>query len=113
MANANKSRIQTFFRIVKAESGHRFAGLYAVEKVKYRDGKFLSKEIVHEWDMRIISESILARLGGQDAYENFKMDHEVEDAALDPATVETDARKPEDLDLTQRKLDKELRMKDK
>lgn len=111
MANASKKRIQSFYRIVKAESGHQFSGLYAVEKVYYKDGTFQKKEIVHEWDIRVISEAILSRLGGQDAYENFKMDRELDGVELDPETAEAEARKPEDLDLTQRKLNKELRLK--
>lgn len=111
MANNQKSKVQVFYRIVKAAHNHPFAGLYAVEKVFYKDNEFMKKQIVHEWDLRIISEAILARLGGQDAYESFKIDHEDEDLALDPGTSEIEARTPEDLTLSQRKLNKELRLK--
>lgn len=111
MANKEKSRVNVFYRIVKAQSGHPFAGLYAVEKVFFKDGELIKKQIVHEWDLRIISESILARLGGQDAYESFKIDNEGRDLALDPNTAETEARTPEDLTLSQRKLNSELRLK--
>ncbi len=111
----NNRRVQVFYRIIKAEKGHPFAGLYAVEKVYFKDGQFLKKEIVHEWDLRLISEAVLSKLGGGDAYESFKLDHEVEEleASLDRATTPAEARRPEDLkNLTPRKLNKELRLKE-
>jgi len=111
MANSTKNRIQSFFRIVKAERGHQFAGLYAVEKVYFKDGAFLKKEIKHEWDLRIIAEAKLAQLGGQDAFESFKMEHDIDDSALDPATVETEPRSPEEMALNKTKLKKELKLK--
>jgi hypothetical protein len=111
MANASKNRIVSFYRIIKAERGHQFAGLYAVEKVYFKDGVLFKKEIVHEWDIRIISESILARMGGQDAYESFKMEHELDDSLLDAKTAEADARTAEDLALNKTKLKKELKLK--
>jgi len=111
MVNKSGHRVQVFYRIVKAQPGHEFAGLYCVEKVFYKDGEFMKKQIVHEWDLRIISEAVLARLGGQDAYESFKLDHDGEDLALDPGTTESEARTAQDLTLSQRKLNKELRFK--
>jgi hypothetical protein len=111
MANSTKKSINSFYRVVKAQRGHPFSGLYAVEKVIYRNGEFVSKQIVHEWDLRIISESILARLGGQDAYESFKYENDGVDLAFDPDTEEIGARKPEDLELTKRKLSAELKLK--
>jgi len=109
-----KSKVSVFYRIVKAEPGHRFAGLYAVEKVYFNGDHFMKKEIVHEWDMRIISEAVLAKLGGGDAYESFKLEHEVEalQASLDKGTEPAEARSEEDLkDLTPRKLQNELKLK--
>jgi hypothetical protein len=106
-----KSSIQSFYRVVKAQHGHPFAGLYAVEKVIYRNGEFLEKQIVHEWDLRIISEAVLARLGGQDAYESFKYEQPDVDLAFDAHTAEIGVRKPEDLTLTKNKLTRELKLK--
>ncbi len=107
-----KQRVNVFYRIIKAERGHPFAGLYAVEKVFFRDNDFVKREMVHEWDLRIISESILAKLGGGDAYESFKLEHELDDVGVDGAVKEVVARTAEDLaDLTPRKLNKELRLK--
>lgn len=111
MANTSKNRTVSMFRIVKAQPGHEFAGLYAVEKVWFKDGVPVKKQIVHEWDMRIISESILARLGGQDAYESYKTDHDDLDLGLSPKTADDEARTPEDLTLTKRKLMAELKLK--
>jgi len=112
---SSKSKVSVFYRIVRAEPGHRFAGLYAVEKVYFNGDTFMKKEIIHEWDMRIISEAVLAKLGGGDAYESFKLEHEVEElqASLDKGTEAAEARTEEDLrDLTPRKLNKELRLKE-
>lgn len=108
-----KNRVQVFYRIVKAERGHPFAGLYAVEKVFFKDSECIKREIVHEWDLRIISESILAKLGGGDAYESYKLDRELEDLNKDENVKEVTARTAEDLkDLTKRKLANELKLKD-
>lgn len=107
----NKPRVAAFYRIIKAEKGHPFAGLYAVEKVFFRGTDCIKREIVHEWDLRIISESILAKLGGGDAYESFKLDNEIGDLDVDHA-VEVQARTAEDLkDLTAPKLKSELKLK--
>jgi len=109
-----KIKVAVYYRIVKAERGHPFAGLYAVEKVFYKGNELLKREIVHEWDLRIISESILAKLGGGDAYESFKLEREVEDIekSLAPQTSEAHGRTPEELkDLTPNTLTKELKFK--
>lgn len=107
-----KRSVQVFYRIVKAEKGHPFAGLYAVEKVFFKDTECIKREIVHEWDLRIISESILAKLGGGDAYESFKLDHEMDELEKEENIKEVTARTSEDLrDLTPRKLKNELRLK--
>jgi len=111
MNNAPKSKVTSMYRIVKARPGHQFAGLYAVEKVWFKDGVAIKKQIAHEWDLRIISESILARLGGQDAYESYKTEHNDIDLGLSPDTADDEARTPEDLTLTKRKLVKELKLK--
>lgn len=108
-----KHSVQVFYRIVKAERGHPFAGLYAVEKVFFKDTECIKREIVHEWDLRIISESVLAKLGGGDAYESFKLDNELEELNKAENTKEVTARTKEDFkDLTARKLNQELRLKD-
>jgi hypothetical protein len=111
MAKA-KTAVQVFYRIIKAERGHPFAGLYAVEKVFFKNGELVKREIVHEWDLRLISESILSKLGGGDAYESFKLERECEGLETEENTREVEARTAEDLkDLTARKLDKELKLK--
>lgn len=105
------AKTMVFFRTVKALKGHQFAGLYAVEKVKIRDNKIFDKEIVHEWDLRIISESILAKLGGAEAYESYAADNDIEDMKPIPEVKEAVARTPEDLKLNKATLKKELKFK--
>ena len=103
------SKALVFYRVVKAQKGHPFAGLYAVEKVYIRDNKIYKREIVHEWDLRILSESTLAKLGGSSAYDAYKEDNDVEELP-EPHVEEATARTKEYLKtLTQRKLNKELR----
>lgn len=100
--------VQVFYRVVKAQAGHQFAGLYAVEKVYIKGDQIYKREIVHEWDMRIISESILAKLGGDAAFSAFKEDHDLEDLT-DPYIAEVKARVAADLKaLTAATLAKEL-----
>lgn len=112
---AKKQSVNVYYRIVKAGRGHPFAGLYAVEKAFYEGERFIKKEIVHEWDMRIISEAILAKLGGGEAYESFKIENELEDedvAKLEQHTQVIEPRTKEDLaSLTARKLNNELKLK--
>jgi hypothetical protein len=103
-------KAQVFYRVVKAAPGHRYSGLYGVEKVFIKDNTIYKKELVHEWDLRIISEAVLAKLGGSAAYDSYTEDHDLEDAVEDPSIVEAKARTKEDLkDLTQRKLNKEMK----
>ena len=105
---AKATGTQVFYRVVKAQPGHQFAGLYAVEKVYIKDNTIYKKEVVHEWDMRIISEAILAKLGGDAAFSAYKEDHDVEDLT-DPQTAIVAARTVADLkDLNAAKLAKEL-----
>ena len=107
---AKEKGVNVFYRCVKAAPGHRYAGLYGVEKVFIKDNVIYKKELVHEWDLRIISESILAKLGGTAAYDSYTEEHNVEDAVETPSVVEAKARTEEDLkDLTPRKLNKELK----
>ncbi len=107
---AKESKTQVFYRCVKAEKGHMYPGLYAVEKVYIKDGTIYKKELVHEWDLRIISESILAKLGGSSAFDAYAEDHDVVDPLEDPTVHEAKARTAAELaDLTQRKLNKELK----
>lgn len=102
-------QVSVFYRVIKAQRGHPFAGLYAVEKVFYKGDTLLKKEMVHEWDLRLISEAVLARLGGGDAYESWKLDHEIAD--LEANTKEVEARSPEDLKLSKSTLKKELKFR--
>jgi len=110
MANSDTA---VFYRIVKAPKGHPFAGLYAVEEVYVKAGAIVKKEIVHEWDLRIISESTLAKLGGSAAFDGYKYDNgEPEDLTGTVSAPEVKARTKEELkDLTARKLANELRLK--
>jgi hypothetical protein len=106
------AKTQVFYRLVKAQPGHKFAGLYAVEKVYIRDNEIYKKERVHEWDMRIISESVLAKLGGDAAYVSYVEDNEVDDPLETAFIEETRARDAQEMaELTQRKLNRELRGK--
>ena len=109
---AKESKTQVYYRCVKAEKGHQFSGLYAVEKLFIKDGTIYKKEIVKEWDLRILAEAALAKLGGSSAFEAYAEDHpDLEDVAKVPTIVPVVARTKEDLkDLTMRKLNKELKL---
>ena len=106
-----KSSTMIFYRLVKAPKGHPFCGLYGVEKIKVKANAVVEKELIHEWDLRIISESVLSRLGGDSAYESYAEDNgEPEDLTGLTSGQVTQARTEEDLkDLTKRKLAKELK----
>jgi|ERR1019366_5180511 hypothetical protein len=103
-----------FFRLVKAPKGHPFAGLYAVEQVYIKAGAIVDKTIVHEWDLRIISESCLAKMGGSSAFDAYKYDNgDPEDVTGITSSPEAKARTVADLkDLTARKLSSELKGKE-
>lgn len=99
-----------YFRIVKAGHTHPFAGLYAVEKLYLKGGAIVEKEIVKEWDLRILTEAALARFGGSSAFDEYKADNgEPEDLTGKTSPEEVAARTAEELALTKRKLVKELR----
>jgi hypothetical protein len=102
-----------FFRVVKAPKGHPFSGLYGVEKVFIKGGAVVEKQLVHEWDLRILSEAALARFGGSSAYDAYVFDNGVpEDETNKPEYPVIKARTEEDLkDLTKRKLNNELKLK--
>lgn len=108
-----KEKAQVFYRLVKASRPHPFAGLYGVEKIIIKGGAIVSKELVHEWDLRIISEGILSKLGGDAAYEAYSYDNgEPEDLTQIKSAEVVPARSEEELkDLTKRKLNNELRLK--
>jgi len=108
-----KKETSVFYRLVKAPKGHPFAGLYGVEEITVKAGAVVQKELVHEWDLRIISESKLAAMGGSAAYKEYAYDNgEPEDLTGKPEYPAIDARGPEELkELTQRKLNRELRGK--
>lgn len=105
------AKAQVFYRIVKASKNHPFPGLYAVEKITIKDGAIVSKDIVKEWDLRILTEAALARFGGSMAYDEYTADNgEPEDATgVEHGKVVT-PRTPEELALTKRKLTKELKL---
>jgi hypothetical protein len=107
------AKTSCFFRIVRAPKNHPFAGLYAVEQVYMKAGAIVSKEIVHEWDLRILSEAALAKLGGSSAYDAYVYDNgEPEDLTGIHSAEVVPARTPEDLkDLTKNKLTRELKLK--
>ncbi len=104
------SKTQVFYRCVKAKSGHPQAGLYGVEKVYIKDGTIYKKEMVHEWDLRLISEAILAKLGGSAAFDAYAEDIPLVDAVETPAVVPVKARtKDEVQSLPAKQLKKEQR----
>jgi len=101
-----------FYRIVKAPKAHPFSGLYAVEKIIVKGRAITTKEIVKEWDLRILTEAALGRFGGSMAYDEYTADNgEPEDmTGLTPSSVVA-PRTAEELALTKRKLSKELKGK--
>jgi hypothetical protein len=108
-----KDGSQVFYRVVKAPHGHPFSGLYAVEKVYIKNGVIYKSEISHEWDLRILSEAALARLGGSSAFDAYKEDHPELEDHTQPKGIEVPARTAEDFkDLTKNKLTRELKLKD-
>lgn len=106
---SNESKTVVFYRCVKAQKGHPCAGLYGVEKVFIKDNVIYKKELVHEWDLRIISEAILAKMGGTAAYDAYAADNDIIDPLVKPAVVEAKARTSEDIKaMPRRQLKKEL-----
>lgn len=105
------AKTSVFYRIVKAPKGHQFAGLYAIEKIYIQGGSITKKEIVKEWDLRILTEAALARFGGVAAYDEYVADNgDPEDATHVPSEVVA-PRDPKELKLTKRSLSKELKFK--
>lgn len=105
-------KTSVYFRIVKAGKGHPFSGLYAVEKLIIKAGAIVDKEIVKEWDLRILAEAALARFGGSQAFDEYKADNgEPEDLTDKASSEEVKARTPEELKLTKNKLTRELKLK--
>lgn len=105
------AKTQVFYRIVKAPKGHVFAGLYAIEKIYIQGGAITKKEIVKEWDLRILTEAALARFGGVTAYDEYTADNgEPEDKTESKSDVVA-PRDPKELKLTSAKLKKELKFK--
>lgn len=106
------AKTQVFYRIVKAPRAHPFAGLYAIEKIFIQSGAITKKEIVKEWDLRILTEAALARFGGVTAYDEYTSDNgEPEDkTGVESGTV-TAPRDPSELKLNKRNLAKELKLK--
>lgn len=108
---SNKTESQVFYRLIKAGKGHPFPGLYAVEQVCFKGTELVEREIVHEWDLRIISESILAKLGGGSAFKAFSLDNDIGDIDRNPDIKEVEPRTKEELaSLSSSKLKQELRL---
>lgn len=106
------SKTSVYFRIVKAGRSHPFAGLYAVEKLFVKAGAIVEKEIVKEWDLRILTEAALARFGGSAAFDEYKADNgEPEDLTEKPSQEEVAARDPKEVLTSKRKLTNELKGK--
>lgn len=103
------TKTSVYYRVVKAPKGHQFPGLYAVEKIFITAGKIDKKEIVKEWDLRILAEAALARFGGVAAYDEYVADNGEPEDKTDMKSVVVAPRTPEELALTKRKLAKELK----
>jgi hypothetical protein len=101
-----------YYRIVKAGHNHPFPGLYAVEKLTIKGGAITDKEIVKEWDLRILTEAALARYGGSTAYDEFVADNGApEDITERPSGEVVPARDPQEVLTSKRKLQNELKLK--
>ncbi len=99
-----------FYRIVKAGHNHPFPGLYAVEKVYIKGGAITEREIVKEWDLRILTEAALARFGGSTAFDEYVADNgEPEDLTGKPLPTVVAPRDPKEVLTSKRKLTKELK----
>ncbi len=106
------SKTMVFYRCVKAGKGHPQSGLYGVEKVYIKDDKIYKKEMVHEWDLRLISEAILAKLGGSAAFDAYAEDNDLKDEVENPSIVPVKARtKDEVMSLPVKQLKDEQRGK--
>lgn len=106
------SKSTVFYKIVKAKHGHPFAGLYAVMKFVVKAHQVVSREVVKEWDLRILTEAALARFGGSQAFDEYISDNGEPDGLEDiPMAEPVAARTAEELALTKRKLDKELKLR--
>jgi hypothetical protein len=99
-----------FFKMIRAKRGHMFYPLYAVFKFTVKSHQIVEKEIVKEWDLRILSEAALARFGGSTAFDEYVADNGEPDGLDDiPYAEPTDARDPKKVLTSKRKLTKELK----
>jgi hypothetical protein len=106
------SKTSVYFRLVKAGHGHPFSGLYAVEKLWLKAGAIVQKEIVKEWDLRILAESALARFGGVTAFDEYVSDNGTPEDLTDKTSQEVvAARDPKEVLTSKRKLTSELKLK--
>lgn len=106
------AKTSVFYRIVKAPKEHQFAGLYAIEKIFIQSNTITKKEIVKEWDLRILTEAALARFGGVAAYEEYTADNgEPEDLTGVASGPVVSPRSAAELALNKTKLKKELKFK--
>ena len=107
-----RTNTQVYYRMVKAGKGHPFSGLYAVEKLYIKGGAICNKEIVKEWDLRILTEAALARFGGSTAFDEYKADNgEPEDISERASQAEVQPRDPKEVLTSKRKLNSELKLK--
>lgn len=103
------SKTSVYYRVVKAGKSHPFSGLYAIEKIYIQGGSIEKKEIVKEWDLRILTEAALGRFGGVAAYDEYVADN---GEPKDRTSIKSDVvapRTPEELGLTKKKLAAELK----
>lgn len=105
------SKTSVFYRCVKAPKGHPFSGMYAVEKIYIQVGAIVKKEIVKEWDLRILVEAALARFGGVAAYDEYTADNGEPEDLTEVHSVVVAPRTPAELKLNKTKLKQELKLK--
>ena len=104
------SKTSIYFRIVKAKAPHPFSGLYAIEKLWVRGATIVQKEIVKEWDNRILTEAAMGRFGGDAAFKAYHKDHHLVDKVHNTEIEPVSARTPEDFKgLTKNKFTRELK----
>lgn len=104
---SSEPKAMVFHRLVKAISGHQFAGLYAVEKIYVRDARVYKTEIVHEWDLRAFSEAALAKLGGSAAYDAYSEDH----LLVEPMKEAVSNAKPREV-VTEKDVKNDMKLKE-
>lgn len=104
------AKTSVYYRIVKAGRNHQFPGLYAVEKIYIQGTEITKKEIVKEWDLRLLTEAALSRFGGVAAYDEYVADN---GEPIDKTNIVSEVvppRTPEELKLNKTKLKQEMKL---